>query len=806
MMTFRYAIRRLLHNPGFSAVVVATLALGIGANTAIFSIVNAVLLRPLPYEQPQRLVTLNHYYTNLDGLEAGFAVPTYRDIRERTQLFESFAVSQPWNVNLTGRGAPEQLIGTKATAEYFRVFGVPPLHGRTFAPGDDQAGHDKVIVLSYGFWQRRFGADASVVGSKLLLDAEPYDVIGVMPATFHGFFNRDTEVWAPAVFTPEQYGDNRRTSEFLAAVGRLKPAIAVEQASRDVTAFADGLRRDFPDAYSDQWTIITRSLNEMSTRRIRTALLVLVGAVGFVLLIACANIANLLLARAASRSREIAVRAAVGATRGDLVRQLLAESVIVSLVGAAAGLAIAFGAVEALLVTVPVDLLRVEQVRIDGTVLLFTLGIAIVTGLLFGLAPAINATGADLNEALRDGARTAGEHRGQWLRRSLVVAEMALALTLLVGAGLLIRSFARLQGVDPGFDPQRLVTMRVSLPRAKYETPESRAAFFEAARTRVAQVPGVIGVGATSNVPFGGSWSTSSFSVEGYQPPEGQPGPWGDTRVVTPGYHEAMRMKLLRGRYLLPSDREGAARVVVVDDEMVRRYWPDSDPIGKRISFGDAAQPQAEWIQVVGVVEHTAHEGLDAERRVQLYFAHQQRPLPQMTFAVRSSGDPSALVNALRSAVRDIDADQPIASVRTMDAMMDEALGQRKLSMYLLGAFAGIAVLLAAIGIYGVMSFDVTRRSQELGVRMALGAARSSVLALVLKQGLALAVIGIVLGLFGALALTRVIEAQLFGVSRTDPATFAGVALTLTAVAVVATLIPALRATRLDPVRALRYE
>ena len=805
-MTLRYAIRRLLHEPGFSAVVVATLALGIGANTAIFSIVNEVLLRPLPYADPDRLVTLNHYYSNLDGLEASFAVPSYRDVRERMRIFEAFAVSQPWNVNLTGRGQPEQLIGAKATAEYFKVFGVAPLYGRTFAAGEDQPGHEKVAVLSYGFWQRSFGSDPSVIGRKLLLDGEPYDVIGVMPATFHNFFNRETEVWAPAVFQPEQYGDDRRTSEFLDAAGRLESGVSVEQAERQVTAFADGLKRDFPDLYADRWTITTKSLNEMSTRRLRTALLVLAGAVGFVLLIACANIANLLLARAASRSREVAVRAAIGATRGDLVRQLLAESVILSLVGAVAGLAIAYGAVQALLATVPVDLLRVEQVRIDGVVLLFTLALALLTGVVFGIAPAISATRTDLNDALRDGTRTAGEHRGRWLRRSLVVAEVALSLTLLVGAGLLIKSFARLQGVDPGFDPDNILTMSISLPRAKYQTPESRTAFFESARQRLAQLPGVTGVGATSNMPFGGNWSTSSFSVEGYQPPEGQPGPWGDTRVVTPGYHEAMRIELLRGRHLTAADREGAARVVVVDDEMVRRYWADSDPLGKRISFGDPTRPDAQWITVVGVVRHTAHEGLDAERRVQLYFAHQQLPLPQMTFAVRSSGDPSAQVSAVRAAVLEIDPDQPIASVRVMHSMMDAALGQRKLSMYLLGTFAGLAVLLAAIGIYGVMSFDVTRRSQEIGVRMALGAARSSVLALVMKQGLALAVLGVVLGMLGALALTRVIESQLFGVPRNDPATFAAVALGLTMVAAVATLVPALRAIRLDPVRALRYE
>ena len=802
----RYAIRRLTHNPGFSLIVVMTLALGIGANTAIFSIVNGVLLRPLPYDEPDRLVALNHYYANLDGLEAGFAVPTYRDVRERMKIFDAFAVAQGWNANLTGLGQPERLIASKTTAEFFKVYGVQPLRGRTFATGEDQAGRDKVVVLSHGFWQRRFGGDATVIGRKILLDGEPYDVIGVMPAGFYSFFNRATDLWAPAVFTPEQYGDNRRTNEFLVAAGRLKLGIGIEQATRDVTAFADGLKRDFPDSYARQWTIAATSMNEMATRRIRTALLTLVGAVGFVLLIACANIANLLLARAASRTREVAVRAAVGATRTDLIRQLLAESLVLSVVGAVVGLGIAYGAVGALVATVPVDLLRVEAIQIDGTVLVFTLAVALVTGLLFGIAPAIHASRADLHDALKDGARTVGESRGHWLRRSLVVAEVALALTLLVGAGLLIRSFAMLQGVDPGFDPRNLVTVNLSLPQAKYTTPESRAAFFETLRLRLVGLPGVESVGGTSNVPFGGNWSTGSFSVEGYQSPEGQPGPWGDQRLVTPGFHETLKITLLKGRLIAPTDREGAQKVVVVDDEMVRRYWPNTDPIGKRITFDDTTAPDVEWITVIGVVEHTAHEGLDAERRVQLYRPVQQRPISQMTFALRSQGDPTQLVASVRQAVLAIDPDQPIAQVRTMDAMMDEALGQRKLSMYLLGSFAGLALLLSAIGIYGVMSFDVTRRSQEIGVRMALGAARRSVLSLVMKQGMGLALVGVAIGLAGAFALTRVLEAQLFGITRTDPATFAFVAVILMLVATMATLIPALRAIRLDPVRALRCE
>jgi putative ABC transport system permease protein len=801
----RYAIRRLIHQPGFTLIVVLTLALGIGANTAIFSLVNAVLLRPLPYDQPERLVTLDHFYPSLNNLEAGFAVPSYRDIRERTRIFDTFAVMTSWNANLTGSGEPEKLDGAVATAQFFRVFGVAPVLGRTFAPNEDQAGREHVVVLSHGLWTRRFGGDRGIVGKKIILSGEPYDVIGIMPASFRGVFTDRTEVWAPLVFKPEQFAENRRTNEFLRAVGRLKAGVSVEQATRDVTAFADSLKRDFKDSYPRDWTIETRTFDQFATARVRPALLVLLGAVGLVLLIACANIANLMLARSMSRAREMAVRAAIGATRADLIRQLLTESVLLSLLGAVAGLGIAVAAIRGLEAIGPIDQVRVESIAIDGTVLIYTFVIAVATGLIFGFAPALHSSRADLQHSLKDGTRTVSDHRGQWVRRGLVVAEIALALTLLIGAGLLIRSFARLQQVDPGFDPSHLLTFNISLPESKYKTDPERAAFFEAVQPRLAALPGVVAVGATSTMPFSGDWSTGSFTVEAYQPPKGTPTPWGDMRLVTPGFHETLKVRLVRGRTIAATDRTGSPKVVVVDDESVRRFWPTGDPVGKRIGFGDNPKPE-DWITVIGVVEHTAHEGLDAEHRVQLYFPLAQNPTASMSIAMRTAGSPSEFANAARGAVRSVDRDQPISDVRTMDEMMDRAVGQRRLSMMLLGAFGGLAMLLASIGIYGVMSFDVTRRSQEIGVRMALGAARGSVLSLVFRQGFVLALSGIVIGLVCAFGLTRVLQSQLFGIGRTDPATFVGVALGLATVAAFAILIPALRATQVNPIEALRYE
>ncbi len=619
------------------------------------------------------------------------------------------------------------------------------------------------------------------------------------------------DLWTPLALTPEQFSDNNRTSEFLTLVARLKPAITIERARSDMKAFASQLKAQFPNSYPTDWTLKVTSMNEKVSGDIRPALLVLLGAVGFVLLIACANVANLLLARAASRIKEVAIRAALGAKRGDLLRQLLAESMLLAVLGGVLGLGLAWLGMKGLIALKPANVPRINELRIDWVVALFTLGVSVVTGLLFGLAPAVQTSRTNLQETLKEGGRSSSSDRsGHALRRVLVVAEVALALALLTGAGLLIKSLALLQHVNPGFDSSSLLTFTVSIPNARYGSDTARIQYFDRAVEAVRTVPGVTGVGITSTLPFGGGGRTGSFAVEGYQPPPNKPGPWGDLRVVSPGFFAALKVPLIKGRLFTEQDGASGPPVAVVDDEMVKRYWPNADPIGKRIAFGNPQRDSVvDWITVVGVVGHTKHEGLDAENRVQLYLPYRAASGfvgGFMGFAVRTTGDPTRMLPAVRSALRNIDADVPIANIATMDANITASMGQRRFAMLLLGLFAAMALVLASIGIYGVMSYSVTQRAHEIGIRMALGAARRNVLGMVMRQGLLLVGIGVAIGLAGAFGLTRLIASQLFGVQPSDPSTFLVVATTLVGVAALATFVPAMRATRVDPVVALRDE
>jgi putative ABC transport system permease protein len=805
----RYSLRRLRSHPAFTTVVVLTLALGIGANTAIFSVVNTVLLRPLPYRDPAHLVTIQHHYPTLE-LEAPVSAPGFRDYRDKTRSFSNVAVETRWSVNLTGVGDPQRLRGGRVTAQYFATFGVPAALGRTLLPDEDAPGRDHVVVLSDGLWKRLFGGQRNVVGQTMYLDGESYQIVGVMPPSFHDFWSRDVELWKPLALPPNAFDINNYTNESLNLAAHLKPGITLEQAQREMRSFATQLKRDYPDQFPPDWTLDVKSLNEIGTGKIKPALLVLLGAVGFVLLIACANVANLLLARAATRTKEVAIRTALGARRRDLVRQMLTESVILSLLGGVIGLVLAFWSVRALVAINPSNVPRVQELSIDGTVLLFTLVIALATGLLFGLVPAVQVSRGDVHATLKEGGRGGSADRaGLRVRRTLVVAEIALALTLLTGAGLLIRSFARLQGVDPGFNPSHLVTFTLSLPKSKYPTDTATSAFYDAVLPRIAQIPGVRGVGAATVLPFDGNWSTGGFNVEGYTPPPNGNGPWGDIRIISPGFLQTLEVPLRRGHLLTPQDAQGKLQVALVDEEFVKHFYkPGEDPIGKRIWFGPSTpNDSTQYITIVGVVGHASQEGLDATRRAQLYLPYRQAGGPSfLSFAVRTNGDPMRAIGAVRATIQSVDRDVPISRVQTMDEMMEASLGQRRLSMVLLGIFSGIALLLAAIGIYGVMSYSVTQRAREMGIRMALGARPRDVLRLVVGQGMVLVFIGVAAGLIAALALTRVIASQLYAIRPTDPVTFVAVAVLLAVIALMATLIPASRATRVDPVVTLREE
>jgi predicted permease len=635
----RHATRRLGKTPGFTAVVLLTLALGIGANTAIFSIVNGVLLRPLPYPEAERLVSLTHLYPSLDGLEPGFSAGTHRDVAELSTSFERIGVESDWVVNLTGEGEPEQLSGKQVNDDFFAAYGVAAERGRAIQASDVEA-EARVVVLSHGLW-RRLGEDPALVGTRLMLDGEPYQVLGVMPHRFRGFFDSGVELWTPLSVSPQQLAN--RGNEFLDVSARLRPGVAPEAAAREMEALAARIREANPDAYPDDWTLRVHTFDRLATNEIRPALLVLLGAVALVLLIACANVANLLLARASARRREIAVRGALGARRGHIIMQLLVEGVVLALAGGALGLLFAEIGLAVIRGANPLGIARVSEIGIDATVLLFTLLVALTTGVLFGLAPALQLSGTDLQTTLRAGGRSGGgsDHRGQLLRRTLVVGQVALALTLLIGAGLLIRSFVTLQRVHPGFVAEGVLTFSVPLPATRYDTPEKKLAFHEQLDGRLREVPGAAGVGRASKLPFTPGMGTRSFAIEGLPLDGSVPLPWGDYRIVDENFHSTLGIPLLRGRPFTAADAAGAQPVAIVDEEMVRRYWAGEDPIGKRLAYLLDEEGEPIWIEVVGVVGHTAVESLDGDRRVQLYRPHRQVRDGTMMYAIRTAGTPS---------------------------------------------------------------------------------------------------------------------------------------------------------------------
>jgi predicted permease len=796
-----YAVRRLIQAPGFSLVAIATLALGIGANSAIFSVINAVLLRPLPFPDSDRLVMVSQTW---EGKPAVYSPQNFLDVAAGARSFESLTVVDRSGITLTGNGAPVRLAGATVSATFFDVLGSRPVHGRGFLPDENEPGHDKVVVLGHTLWRDRFGADPGIVGRTITLDREPHVVVGIAPPGFT--FPVATEVWTPVEYD-SVFRLHSRGAWYLTVIGRLKAGVTVEAARIEVAAIAGRLARQYPDQNEGVGGTV-RSLHQALVGPSRTALLVLLGAVGLVLLIACVNVANLLLARMAARETELAVRAALGAGRRRLVRQLLTESVVLALLGGAAGVFLASTTLGSMLALQPAGVPRLDEVRIDRAVMAFAAALSVLTGLLFGVFPAVQAAARPTAQMLREGGRGLLSGSGQRLRSGLVVAQVGLAVILLAGAGLLVRSFDRLRRVDPGFRPDHVLSFRLALPESVYQEEPARTAFFAELLARLEALPGVRSAGAVMGIPLGGLAFNLSFEVEGRPPVPPAQQPTLEVRVATPGYFEAMGIPLVRGRGLEPGDVAGSRPVIVLSEGAVRRFFPGEDPIGKRIVVGwrrPEGQPRAGG-EVVGIVGDVKGESLAQENAPAVYIPHAQLPISGMDVVLHTAVDPLALAPAAQQAVAGLDPELPVARLETLDAVVARSVSEPRFYMLLLGAFAVMAISLAALGIFGVMSYVVSQRAREIGVRLALGADPWDVLGMMLGQALLLTLMGVTVGLLGALAVSKAIAGLLFQLSPTDPATLAAVAVGLTAVALLASYLAARRATRVDPLAALRAE
>ena len=786
----RYALRLLARAPGFTSVAVVTLALGIGANAAIFSVVPSVLFAPLPFADPDRLVALWHGYPPTLP-RAAVSVPGYDDLRRATDLFDGVLAFRAANQNLTGRGEPERLLVVRATATFQPVLGLNIARGRWFAAGEDVPGDSSVAVLSDGFWRRRFGGDPAVIGTTIYLNDRPHAVIGIAAAS--ATFPRETDVWVPIAFTAEQRGPEGRGSEFLDVIARLRPDVTLAQAHAGLASLARRLKADYY-ADSPRWTLDMRPLRDDLVRDTRPIVVTVFAAVGLVLLIACANVANLLLARAGHRRRELAVRAALGAAPQRLRRQLLVETLVLGALGGAAGLAVAFGAVPIVARATAVSFPNIDPPRIDVVVLAFACVAALASSVLFGAVPAWQLARTDLRTAL------SAESRGGTGRRVghlIVAAEMALAFAVLVGAGLLVRSFARVIDVNPGFDADRRVTIRMSLPLARYRDAPQRAAFYAQLFDRIAALPRVLAAGAVSELPLGGANNMGTFDIASQPIARGGDQPHADWRSASPRYFAAMNIRLAAGRLFDDRDGPGAARVALVDEQAAAKYWPSRSPIGDSVNIDDGAIKT--WRVIVGVVGTVHHDGLDVAPRGTLYLPLAQRPTASAFAVVHADGDALALLPQIRAAVAAIDAALPIYDVRPLDDRLAASLGRRRAATWLVGVFAALALVLVLVGVYGVMSYDVSQRAREIGIRLALGADRSSVMRMVVGGGLRIASTGIVGGAILALAAARLIAGLLFGVSAADPSTYGMLAAVLLAMAVAAAYLPARRAARINP-------
>jgi putative ABC transport system permease protein len=802
----RYGFRMLLKSPGVTLAAVVSLALGIGANTAIFSVVNSILLRSLPYAEPDNIVLLWGDSPSQGDHRNQVSATDVDDWRRENRVFEEVSTFGDWSATFLGGGEPERVPGTQVGDGFFRVMRGTPLLGRTFLPEEQEDGKDNVIVLGHGLWQRRFGGDANIVGQAVSLGGKPYTVVGVMPESFRplppSLNDPPGQFYRPVA---EPHDEIERGARHLRAVGRLKPGVTLEQAQAEMSVIAARLERAHPEHNTD-YGIHLVTLPEDTVGGLRSALWALFGAVVFVLLIACANVGNLLLARSSARQREFAVRAALGAGRARIIRQLLTESVLLAIAGGAAGLLLALwgiGLVESLGSRVTPLL---AGVRVDYGVLAFTGAVSVLAGVAFGLAPALHVSSPDLNETLKAGGRSGeGGGRGVRLRSALIVAEVALSLVLLAGAGLLIKSVVRLRAVDAGFNPSNLLTMNLALPSSRYRDGAAQAAFFDQLARRLESLPGVEAAAFTSVLPLSRNFDGRSLAVEDKPVPRGQEISV-DLYVATPGYLRAMQTPLVDGRAFDERDTKEAPPVALVSETMARRLWPGQSPLGRRVKFPGSEKNQQPWRTVVGVVRDVKQYGLDREDVMQMYLPEAQFPTSFMAMVVRTKSDPAASLGAVRREVSAADKELAVFSVATMEQLLSDSVALRRFSMLLLGVFAALAVALAGVGIYGVVSYSVAQRTREIGVRVALGARPRDVLRLVLGRGLGLAAAGIALGLAGGMALTRVISSLLFGVGARDPVTFATTAALLAAVALLACLAPARRATKVDPMVALRYE
>jgi putative ABC transport system permease protein len=798
----RYGARMLRRSPGFATVALLTLAIGVGANTAVFSVVNAVLLRPLPYSQSERLVQI--WSTNPQANRWGMwtAYPRFVDWRRESKSFEEMATARTWVINLGGGDHPESLLGVVTSSRLFQVLRVQPMLGRAFRPEEDQPGHDHVIILSYGLWQRRFESDRGVIGRAVNIDRQSWTVIGVMPPEFR--FPPElpsayhVDAWVPPAPDPSR---DERVSNNYYTYARLKPAITLAQAQAEMAAINRGLgEKHWADRGMGVRVVPWR---QQVASGVRPALLLLLGAIGLVLLIACANVASLLLARGAARQRETALRHALGAGGARLIRQLLTESLLLAVCGGAAGLLVAYRGLQ-LIIRIAPDIPRINETTIDAQVLLFSLALTIGTGIIFGIAPALNGPASDLHSALNEsGSRpTAGSARAS-VRSVLVMAEVALALILLSGAGLLIRSFVRVQQIDPGFNAKNLLTAFLALPPQKYPEPRRQAEFYREAMERIASIPGVECAGGADSAPMLSN-DAGPVSIEGHPVHPGEMDIQAERPKITSDYFRAMGIRLVRGRTFTLADNDSAAPVAIINEAAAREYWPNEDPMGKRVRLDDGSVPV--WRQVIGVVADVRQDGLTKVGRPEVYAPIMQSPVTYLVLAVRTRTAPETLIAAVRHAVMTVDKEQPLFQIRTMQQVVDESTAGRRFQMVLVALFAAVALGLAAIGIYGLMSYSVNQRRQEIGIRMALGARRGEVLTLVVRQGMALAIAGVVLGTGGALLLSHFLSSMLYGVGANDPASFVSVAVALSGVAALASFVPAWRAARIHPMVALRHE